>query len=83
MTSFKVVYKNGNVYELFLDSREPAAGRMLNGADPSPGQPRRLDDAPGMRLVLGYPSPEVLKPKARGANGKFRANSSASGRASS
>lgn len=80
LTCFKVKYKNGNIYELFLDRNTAAAGRMTYTKKAeaelrAKGWTRPLGE---IELVAGYPLPLEKKNLLRGKDGKFSSRPNAS-----
>lgn len=73
-TCFKVKYKNGNIYELYLDKNAVAAGKMTYTKSAEAalkakhGSSRTLDE---LELVPGYPMPLEKRKQLRGKDGKF------------
>ena len=73
LTCFKVKYKNGNTYELFLDRSEAAAGRMTYSKKAeaelrAKGWTRPIGE---IELLPGYPAPLEQKSFLRSKDGKF------------
>lgn len=76
LSRFRVLYKNGNLYDLFLDTKGVVAGRLTYAQDAAvlvsakPG----FDALAAQQLHLSiYDADVELAPKLRGADGKFRA----------
>lgn len=71
ITCFRVSYKNGNTYELFLDSDESVAGRMTYGKS-GKSNPVELGKEDGVvHLMLGFPSLWESRAAERDKSGRF------------